>query len=66
MNNINQPNILVCDDSSTNVLILSTLLETELKVQVHKETDPRKILPLIQEKEFDLFKELAWSAGGGW
>ena len=50
----NEQNVLICDDSITNVMILSTLLETELGIKVHKATDPRKVNPMMDEQEFDL------------
>jgi len=46
--------VLVCDDSMTNVLILKSLLESELAVQVHKETDPRNVQAALEREEFDL------------
>lgn len=54
MNNENKQKVLICDDSITNVLILASLLETELGIEVQKVTDPRKVFPIIQEQEFDL------------
>jgi len=46
--------VLICDDSITNVLILEKLLESEGFTDVTKLTDPTKVLPTMQEHNFDL------------
>ncbi|MCK5121932.1 MAG: response regulator [Methylococcales bacterium] len=46
--------VLICDDSITNVMILSNLLETELNVTARAVTDPRKVIIELQQQEFDL------------
>lgn len=46
--------ILICDDSITNVLLLSRLLESEGFSNVTTVTDPREVLPLLERKPFDL------------
>lgn len=46
--------ILICDDSITNVLVLSTLLESIGKIKTQTETDPRKVEPILEEQNFDL------------
>lgn len=48
MNDINSLQILVCDDSITNVMILSKLLENEGFRNVKTFSDPRKLLPVIE------------------
>ena len=49
--NNNEQNVLICDDSITNVMILGTLLETELGIIAHQVTDPRKVIPMMDEQE---------------
>lgn len=46
--------ILICDDSITNILILSKLLESEGYSHPTTLTDPTKILPAMQENNYDL------------
>jgi len=46
--------ILICDDSITNVLILSKLIETEISRDVTALTDPRKVMEALAADEFDL------------
>jgi len=46
--------ILVCDDSITNVLILSKLIETEVAGDVTALTDPRKVMESLAMDEYDL------------
>lgn len=45
--------VLICDDSTTNVLLLKTLLESEGLRKVSTETDPRRVLPCL-EREGDI------------
>lgn len=52
--NTTKQKVLICDDSITNVLILSKLLETECQVDTITETDPRKVMQWVVEQEFDL------------
>lgn len=40
--------VLICDDSTTNVLLLKALLEAEGLEQVVTQTDPRQVLPCLQ------------------
>jgi len=47
-------NILICDDSITNILLLTKLLESEGFDQVESVTDPLKVLPAMESKSFDL------------
>lgn len=47
-------NILVCDDSITNVVILSKLIDAELGAKVDTITDPRQTMQHIQDQEYDL------------
>ncbi|WP_415903796.1 HD domain-containing phosphohydrolase [Neptuniibacter sp. QD48_55] len=52
---VNHHNILICDDSLTNVLILSKLIETEVRnTSITSLTDPRKVLPQLEQQDFDL------------
>lgn len=46
--------ILICDDSVTNVMILSKLCESEGFTDTVTVTDPRKVMPLLDASEFDL------------
>lgn len=47
-------NILICDDSITNVLILEKLLEYEGYKNVTTLTDPTKVLPAMSADNYDL------------
>lgn len=53
-NDIERLNILICDDSITNVMILAKLLESEGFTSVKCVTDPVEILPLLEKESFDL------------
>lgn len=47
--------ILICDDSLTNVLVLSKLIEDEIdSPSITSLTDPRKVLPQLETHEYDL------------
>jgi len=46
--------ILVCDDSMTNVLILSKLLESEISHNIKALTDPRKVMETLTDDEYDI------------
>ena len=46
--------ILICDDAVTNVMVLSKLCESEGFTNVEAVTDPRKVMPIIEEKGIDL------------
>ncbi len=46
--------ILICDDSVTNVMILSKLCESEGFDKVETLTDPRKVMPTMEQSDFDL------------
>lgn len=46
--------ILICDDSVTNILILSKLLESEGYYHHTSLTDPTRVLPAMQENNYDL------------
>ena len=46
--------IMICDDSITNVAILKTLLENNGYQDISVETDPRKLIPEIEENIYDL------------
>lgn len=41
--------VVICDDSLTNVMILSKLVETQGVKNIHGFTDPRKLLPHLRE-----------------
>lgn len=47
-------NILICDDSVTNVMILGKLCESEGFNSVDTVTDPRKVMQIVQDKDIDL------------
>lgn len=46
--------ILICDDSITNIMILSKLLESEGYSHLTCLTDPTRVLPAMLESNFDL------------
>jgi len=46
--------ILVCDDSVTNVMLLSGLCQNEGYGETVTVTDPRKVLPTLEKDTFDL------------
>lgn len=54
MNTIYRSNILVCDDSVSNVIMLRGLLESEGFQKVFGITDPEQVVPMLEESEFDL------------
>lgn len=54
MDNFEGLNVLVCDDSITNALILTNLVEKELSVNVITLTDPREVMPTITDRDVDL------------
>ncbi|WP_028865454.1 HD domain-containing phosphohydrolase [Psychromonas aquimarina] len=54
MDNFEDLNILICDDSITNVLILTKLVESEINAGVITLTDPRKIASTLIEQRIDL------------
>ncbi|WP_019614309.1 HD domain-containing phosphohydrolase [Psychromonas ossibalaenae] len=54
MDNFEDLNILICDDSITNVLILTKLVESEISAGVVTLTDPREIAATLAEQRIDL------------
>ena len=54
MDCLNKTNILICDDSITNTLILKELIEKELKVNVICVTDPRNVQGELTKHKIDL------------
>ena len=54
MDDIFQSNILICDDSVSNVMMLRALLVSEGFNRVTGITDPEKVVPMLQESGFDL------------
>lgn len=46
--------VVVCDDSITNVMVLSNMLGGEGVRNVHGFTDPRKVLPFVRERDGDI------------
>jgi len=47
--------ILICDDSLTNVLILSKLIEAQVEhACITSLTDPQQVLPQLEQQDFDL------------
>ncbi len=51
---IKQSNILIVDDNTANVALLEDILENAGYDEFTSTTDPRTVLPLCQEEEFDL------------
>lgn len=47
-------NIMVCDDSVTNVLMLSNIVKDTCKANVIEITDPRKLAAILDATEIDL------------
>ncbi len=54
MNNFSYLNVLICDDSITNALILTKLVEDKVGANVITLTDPRKIKQTLVEQSIDL------------
>jgi putative two-component system response regulator len=54
MDDIFQSNILICDDSVSNIMMLRALLISEGFERVIGITDPEKVVPMLQESDFDL------------
>jgi len=54
MDDISNSNILICDDSVTNVMLLKALLESEGYCSVKTLTDPTQVLPTLEESDHDL------------
>jgi len=54
MDDIFQSNILICDDSVSNIMMLRALLVSEGFTNVIGITDPEKVLPMLVESDFDL------------
>ncbi|WP_028865860.1 HD-GYP domain-containing protein [Psychromonas aquimarina] len=54
MNEFKGLNVLVCDDSITNTVILMHLVEQEMNVNVEALTEPQKIESTLSEQPFDL------------
>ncbi|WP_054774137.1 response regulator [Methylogaea oryzae] len=50
-NEFAEAHVVLCDDSITNVMILSKLVESEGISDIHSFTDPRKLLPHLREHE---------------
>ena len=46
--------ILICDDAVTNAMILAKLCESEGFTNVEMVTDPRKVIPVMEQREVDL------------
>ena len=46
--------IMVCDDSVTNVVIFTSLIQDEVGREVVSVTDPRKVMGLLEKGGFDL------------
>jgi len=54
MDDISKSNILICDDSVSNVMLLKALLESEGYCSVKTLTDPTLVLPTLEESDYDL------------
>lgn len=51
---LSNSSVVVCDDSITNVMILSKLIESEGVKDIHTFTDPRKVIPFLKEKKWNI------------
>lgn len=51
--------ILICDDSVTNILILTRLLESEGYFYHTSLTDPTRVLSAMQENSYDLLSVMS-------
>lgn len=54
IHDLSNSSIAICDDSITNVMILSKLVESEGIKNIHSFTDPRKVVPFLKEREGDI------------
>lgn len=54
MDNTNTCNIVVCDDSATNVLILSQIVKDNCNAKIIEITDPRNLTPILEGADIDL------------
>ena len=54
MDSLTNLNILVCDDSFTNALLLSKLIDEQIGCSVITLTDPRKVAPVVASQPIDL------------
>ncbi len=51
---LKKSNILIVDDNTANIVLLESILENEGYEEFSSTTDPRTVLSLCQEEEFDL------------
>lgn len=51
---LSDSSVAICDDSITNVMIMSKLIESEGIKNIHSFTDPRKIVPFLKERKGDI------------
>ncbi len=54
MDDFKEMNVLICDDSITNALILMELIEKQISTHTITLTDPRKIAPTLKEQQIDM------------
>lgn len=54
IHDLSNSSIAICDDSITNVMILSKLVENEGIKNIHSFTDPRKVIPFLKERKGDI------------
>lgn len=54
LQDLSNSSIAICDDSITNVMILSKLVESEGIKNIHSFTDPRKVVPFLKERKGDI------------
>ena len=54
LHDLSNSSIAICDDSITNVMILSKLLENEGIKNIHSFTDPRKVVLFLKERKGDI------------
>ncbi len=54
IHDLSNSSVVICDDSITNVMILSKLIENEGIKDIHNFTDPRKVIPFLKEREWNI------------
>lgn len=54
IHDLSDSSVAICDDSITNVMILSKLVENEGIKDVHAFTDPRRVIPFLKERNWEL------------
>lgn len=54
MDDFTKSEVLICDDSITNVVLLAALVEDDTNLKADSTTDPTLVLPKIKKGDFDL------------